>query len=130
MSPDTSAPQVVSFAGAPVEHDRDLRDFEQVVGGVRWAVVEYAPGAGRSEWCDAPHIGYVVSGQYITELDGESLHMHAGQGFVLPPGTRHRSRNTGSLPAIVFLVDLDAPAIGQQETQEIVEVKSRAKGAQ
>ena len=98
--------------------------------GFEMRLFEMGPSFVEPQWCTRGHIGYVVSGQYITELDGESLHMHAGQGFVLPPGTRHRSRNTGSLPAIVFLVDLDAPAIGQQETQEIVEVKSRAKGAQ
>jgi hypothetical protein len=112
VSPDTSAPQVVSFAGAPVEHDRDLRDFEQVVGGVRWAVVEYAPGAGRSEWCDAPHIGYVVSGRLLYEFaDGsEPLRVTAEQGFRLPTTPAHRGRNDGSEPARLFIIDaLPAP---------------------
>jgi mannose-6-phosphate isomerase-like protein (cupin superfamily) len=51
--------------------------------------------------------------------------MRAGQGFVLPPGTRHRSRNTGAMPAIVFLVDLDAPALAAVQPA----AKGQAKGA-
>jgi len=38
----------VSFDGAAAEHDPDIRDIEQVIDGVRWALVEYAPRAGRT----------------------------------------------------------------------------------
>ena len=30
---------------------------KKVVDGVRWVVVEYASGAGRTEWCDSPAFG-------------------------------------------------------------------------
>jgi hypothetical protein len=104
---------VVPFAGPPVEHDRDVRDLEHVVGGVRWAVVEYAPGAGRSEWCDTPHAGYVVSGTLLYEFaDGsEALRVTSQQGFQLPAVPAHRGRNDGSEPARLFVIDaLPAPA--------------------
>jgi quercetin dioxygenase-like cupin family protein len=83
-------------------------------GGQRLRLLELGPGFIEPEWCEKGHVGYVVSGQYVTDLDDGMWTMHAGQGFILPTGTRHRSRNTGALPAIVFVVDLDAaPASAQ-----------------
>ncbi|HEX9107119.1 MAG TPA: cupin domain-containing protein [Longimicrobiales bacterium] len=80
-------------------------------GGQRARLIEMAPGFVEPEWCHKGHVGYVVSGQYITDLEGETLTMRTGNGFILPTGTRHRSRNTSPLPAVVFIVDLDvAPA--------------------
>jgi hypothetical protein len=104
---DSLLPRVVSFGGAPVEHDRDVRDLEQVVGGVRWAIVEYAPGAGRAEWCDTPHMGFVLSGALRYEFaDGsEPLRVTAQQGFQLPTNPAHRGRNDGSEPARLFIID-------------------------
>jgi quercetin dioxygenase-like cupin family protein len=107
MSPDPRAPQAVSFDGSAVEHDPNVRDLEQIVGGVRWAVVEYAPGAGRSGWCETPHSGYVLSGELQYEFDDGSpvLGVAAGQAFQLPAAPAHRGRNPGSEPARLFLID-------------------------
>lgn len=80
------------------------------VEGQRVRLIELGPGFVEPQWCEKGHAGYVVSGQYVTDLDGETWMMRAGQGFILPKGTRHRSRNTGAVPAIVFVVDLDVPA--------------------
>jgi quercetin dioxygenase-like cupin family protein len=76
-------------------------------GGQQARLFEMAPGFVEPEWCARGHVGYVVMGEYVTDLDDETWTMRAGQAFILPGGTRHRSRNAGSLPAIVFLVDLD-----------------------
>ncbi len=78
------------------------------VDGRRARLIELGPGFVEPQWCEKGHVGYVVTGQFVTDLDDETWMMRAGQGFILPTGTRHRSRNTGSLPAIVFVVDLDA----------------------
>jgi hypothetical protein len=104
MSPD---PQVVSFGGSAVEHDNDVRDIEQIVGGVRWAIVEYAPGAGRADWCDTPHSGYLLSGELAYEFEdgSEPMRIVAGQGFALPVTPAHRGRNHGSEPARLFIID-------------------------
>jgi quercetin dioxygenase-like cupin family protein len=76
--------------------------------GRRVRLIELGPGFVEPQWCEKGHAGYVVSGQYVTDLDGDMWTLRAGQGFILPPGTRHRSRNTGAMPAIVFVVDLEA----------------------
>lgn len=79
--------------------------------GQRVRLIELGPGFVEPQWCEKGHAGYVVSGQYVTDLDTETWSMRAGQGFILPTGTRHRSRNTGSVPAIVFIVDLEAASV-------------------
>ena len=75
--------------------------------GVRWAIVEYAPDAGRPEWCETAHVGYVLSGaiQYEFSDGREPLAAAAGQGFTLPPGAAHRGRNRGAEPATLLVVD-------------------------
>ncbi len=108
MSPaDPPTPQAIPFDGAAVEHDRNVHDLEQMVGGVRWAIVEYAPGAGRADWCDTPHSGYVLSGELQYEFDDGSpeLRLTAQQGFMLPPAPRHRGTNHGREPARLFIID-------------------------
>ena len=105
-SSDPASPHVVSFDAAPAEHDPDVRDIEQVIDGVRWAVVEYAPGAGRTEWCDSPHSGYVLAGELEYEFEDGSPAMRVGAGQAF--GFRqpaHRGRNHGSEPARLFIID-------------------------
>ena len=102
-----SPPLVLSFGGSPVEHDPDVRDAEEIVDGVRWAIVEYAPGAGRSQWCDSPHSGYLVSGELEYEFEDGSpaMRVAAQQAFRLPAAPAHRGRNHGDEPARLFIID-------------------------
>jgi quercetin dioxygenase-like cupin family protein len=103
-----SEPKAINFSSAePVSHDQDVADREVDDGGVRWAIVEYQPGAGRADWCDTPHVGYVISGaiRYEFEDGREPLAIEAGEGFSLPPEPRHRGRNEGSDPVRLFLID-------------------------
>jgi quercetin dioxygenase-like cupin family protein len=99
-------PTVITF-GEPVEHDANVRDRESVVDGVRWAMVEYAPGSGREGWCTQPHMGYVISGELEYEFeDGRSvLELRAGDAFALPSQPGHAGRNRGSAPARIFIID-------------------------
>jgi quercetin dioxygenase-like cupin family protein len=99
-------PHKIEF-GAPVSHDTGVLDSEAEVDGTRWALVEYAPGAGRADWCETPHSGYVLSGTltYTFENGREPLLLGAGDAFVLPPEPRHRGRNDGTEPARLFLLD-------------------------
>lgn len=83
--------------------------------GQRIRLFEMGPGFVEPEWCERGHAGYVIRGEYVTDLDGQTWTMRAGQGFILPPGTRHRSRNMGSLPATVFLVDLDPDIVPEHQ---------------
>ena len=103
-----SEPRLIELASQPpVSHDPNVADREQLVEGLRWALVEYAVQAGREEWCETPHVGYVVSGAISYEFeDGrDAIEVSTGQGFLLPSSPRHRGRNLGSAPARLFLID-------------------------
>jgi quercetin dioxygenase-like cupin family protein len=103
-----SGARSIGFSGSdPVSHDPDVFDREVDVDGTRWALVEYSPGAGREDWCDVPHSGYVLSGEitYSFEDGSGPLALGAGEAFVLPTAPRHRGRNEGEEPARLFIID-------------------------
>jgi quercetin dioxygenase-like cupin family protein len=96
-----AAARRVDFSGSePVSHDPEVTDREVDVEGTRWALVEYTPGAGREEWCDVPHSGYVVSGRitYSFEDGGDPLVLSAGEAFLLPTAPRHRGATMATSP--------------------------------
>jgi quercetin dioxygenase-like cupin family protein len=99
-------PRKIEF-GTPVSHDAGVLDAEAEVGGTRWALVEYAPGAGRAGWCETPHSGYVLAGAltYAFEDGRPPLVLGAGDAFALPESPRHRGRNDGAEPVRLFIVD-------------------------
>lgn len=86
-------------------------------GGQQLRMIELGPGFVEPDWCERGHIVYVVSGHYMQQVGAESWEMQAGQALILSPGTRHRSRNTGSLAATVFVVDLDDPTATTDEVK-------------
>lgn len=80
---------------------------ERVVDGRRWAVVEYAQGARREEWCRDGHVGFVLRGAIRYEFDdgGEALIASEGDAFSLSTGRAHRGRNLANGPTRLFLID-------------------------
>jgi Cupin domain len=84
-----------------------IRARERWVQGRRWAVVEYARGARRHEWCLDGHVGYVLEGAIEYEFDdgGEVLIAAKDEGFCLSTGRAHRGRNLADGPARLFLID-------------------------
>ncbi|MBE2320572.1 cupin domain-containing protein [Solirubrobacter sp. CPCC 204708] len=103
-----SEPRRIDFSSLDaVSHDRDVADQETDVDGTRWALVTYAPGAGRADWCDTPHSGYVLGGTLTHDFEDERepLRLHAGDAFALPPQPRHRGRNEGDEPTRLFIID-------------------------
>src|SRR3954451_22716891 len=99
-------PRKIEF-DTPVSHDAGVLDCEADVGGTRWALVEYEPGAGRADWCETPHSGYVLNGAltYAFEDGREDLELRAGDAFALPEAPRHRGRNQGTETVRLFIVD-------------------------
>jgi quercetin dioxygenase-like cupin family protein len=102
-----SAPSVVTLESlvwdeeAPGIHSRAT-----TLGGVRWAVVRYAAGAERGEWCTTGHRGFVLRGHIFYELaGGERLEASCGSGIWLPPGSAHRGVN-GNEETQLFLIDV------------------------
>lgn len=105
---DRLQPQKIEFASLPeTSADPGIGDRETHVQGVRWGLTEYAPGAGREDWCDAPHVCYLLSGSMTYEFDDgrPPLTVKAGEGLALPPSPRHRGRNEGDEPARIFVID-------------------------
>jgi drug/metabolite transporter (DMT)-like permease len=102
-----NGPRAVPFPADAVEHDPRVLDHEEIVDGVRWALVEYEPGVLREEWCTEGHSGYVVAGEITYELtDGsEPVALHAGDGFTLPDGAGGHRGRAGSEGARLFLID-------------------------
>lgn len=96
------------------EAEAGVREREAEVDGARWAVVEYEPGAGRSEWCEDGHRGYVVRGRIEYEFDDgrRPLAASEGEAFRLPSARigdgAHRGRNPSSKTTRLFLID-DGP---------------------
>lgn len=88
-----------------------IRAREVGVKGARWAVVEYAEGAGREEWCEEGHRGYVLAGEIEYQFDDGSPPLRAAENeaFLLPPapvgGGAHRGRNLAAGPTRLFLID-------------------------
>ena len=101
-------PRVLDLDGLEWDEEAPgVRARHTDVDGVRWAIVEYAPGGGRPEWCTTAHVGYVLSGtiEYEFSDDRPPLQASTGQGFTLPPGAGHRGRNRFEGPATLLVVD-------------------------
>lgn len=112
--PDTwSEPGTVELEAADWDEEAPgIRSRSGQLCGVRWALVRYAPGAERDEWCTDGHRGYVVRGAISYELAGGGrLDVPTGAGFWLPPGRGHRGMN-GPIETELFLVDVpDTPGL-------------------
>lgn len=101
-------PTIVAIsAQAMVTEEPGISSQEQVTGDERWAVVAYAPGSTREEWCQVGHRGFVLEGTITYELTGnlKPLSASAGDGFVLPTGIAHRGRNDTQQLTRIFLID-------------------------
>ena len=67
--------------------------------GWRWSN-DVKPIAGTDS-CQAPHIGYVVSGRLGTRMDdGQEMEFGPGESFEIPPG--HDGWTVGNEPAVVL----------------------------
>jgi putative monooxygenase len=64
---------------------------------------------------------FVADGEATADLDGEPRDLATGAALLIPPGTRHRVRNTGAVPArIVFHLGPLAPRpeLGHVDTED------------
>jgi quercetin dioxygenase-like cupin family protein len=98
---------VVPFGEQSWEQEAEgVQALVREVDGARWAIVEYAPGSGRPEFCEVGHEGYVISGEITYEFaSGGTLVARTGEGFVLPTDDLHRGFNHGTEPARLLVID-------------------------
>jgi quercetin dioxygenase-like cupin family protein len=89
------------------DHVPGIRDKAETVDGARWALVEYAEGAAREEWCEDGHRGLVLEGEIEYEFSDGRERLRAGKGhaFLLTTGVAHRGRNLAAGPTTMFLID-------------------------
>jgi quercetin dioxygenase-like cupin family protein len=79
--------------------------LERKKGPVGKAVLlEFAPGFQDQNWCPRSHVIFVVAGELELELEHGTARAAVGQCVTLESGTRHRARNPGSEPTILFVV--------------------------
>jgi hypothetical protein len=105
-------PREIPFGEIPWSDDAPgIRAREADVDGARWAIVEYEEGAGREEWCEDGHRGFVLRGEIYYEFDDgrPAITASEGEAFLLPHATlgagAHRGRNVASEPTRLFLID-------------------------
>ena len=73
------------------------------------------PDGVASGWHTHPgeEVGYIVEGTVRMEVAGEqALLLHAGDGFLIPPGTPHNAHDLGPGTGVMlstYLVDPEAP---------------------
>ena len=78
------------------------------------AVAEFQPGAASGRHTHpGEEIGYILEGQVLIEQEGKpAVTLHAGQTFLVPPGTVHNATNSGSATArlvATYLVEKGKP---------------------
>jgi quercetin dioxygenase-like cupin family protein len=72
------------------------------------------PAGLESGWHTHPgeEVGYIVAGTVEMEVEGHALViLRTGEGFLIPPGTRHNARDVG--PGTGRLLSTYVVAIGQ-----------------
>jgi quercetin dioxygenase-like cupin family protein len=79
------------------------RLFEE--GNIRVRIVDYLPGYQADHWCNRGHIGYVLEGELICELnDGRIYKLQPGMSFQVADNAEAHLART-DIGARVFLVD-------------------------
>lgn len=74
---------------------------------------------------------YVVSGSLLLSVDGEPVRMEAGEGIMLPVGTRHRLANQGAetVTAVFHLGPLaPRPELGHVDTEPYPQAQDTQSG--
>lgn len=110
--PGATAVNVWSTEGFPVDNGNDADGAKAVTATTRdngtvFRVLEYAPGvAPRNHRTNSIDYGVVLAGEIDMELDGETVHLNAGDVFV-QRGTIHNWVNRSERPCVIAFVLID-----------------------
>ena len=97
---------VLDFAEQQLKKNPDHTGVRALLAGSkRVQIVEYEENASHPDWCTVGHIGFVLEGEIMYELDKGEIRVQKGKGFFLPTGTRHRGHNVFPGVTRFFLVD-------------------------
>ena len=76
---------------------------KKIVPGRSAALLRFAPGFDDPNPCERSHVMYVLEGVLEFTLDDRVERISAGEACWIDPGSRHRARNPGRDPAVVFI---------------------------
>ena len=114
--PGASAAVIWTTEGFPVNNNGDADESGRKVGttlnnGTVFRVVSFGPGVSpRNHRTDSIDYAVVISGEIDMELDGETVHLKAGDVLV-QRGTIHNWVNKGTAPCIIAFVLIAAKAV-------------------
>ena len=114
--PGHSSGLIWTTEGFPVDNDGHGDEADRPVrttlpNGTVFRVIEYQPGvAPRNHRTDSIDYAVIVSGEIDMELDGESVHLRAGD-VVVQRGTIHNWVNNGTEPCVIAFVLIDAKPV-------------------
>jgi quercetin dioxygenase-like cupin family protein len=107
--PGANAAVIWTTEGFPVDNDGNADTSGRKVGttldnGVVFRVVSFAPGVTpRNHRTDSIDFASVLSGEIDMDLDGEVVHVKAGDVLV-QRGTIHNWINKGTVPCVIAFV--------------------------
>ena len=111
--PGVTTSVVWSSEGFPISNDGDADEATRQVGtwhpnGTVFRIIEFGPGNGpRNHRTDSLDYAIVLSGEIDMDLDGEEVHLKAGD-VIVQRGTIHNWINRGSEPCVIAFVLIDA----------------------
>ena len=114
--PGAHAAAIWTSEGFPVDNDGDADASARKVGttlanGTVFRVVSFGPGvAARNHRTDSIDYATVIAGEIDMELDGETVHLKAGDVLV-QRGTIHNWVNKGTAPCIIAFVLIAAKPV-------------------
>ena len=97
---------ILDFSETELKKNPDHTAFREIfIKNKHVEIVEYEENASHPDWCTTGHIGFVLEGEIMYELEKGEIRAQKGKGFFLPSGTRHRGHNV--FPGITrfFLID-------------------------
>ena len=101
--------------GFPVDNNGDADEATRQTGtthanGTVFRIIEFAPGnAPRNHRTDSIDYAVVISGEIDMDLDGEEVHLKAGD-VIVQRGTIHNWINRGTQPCVIAFVLIAARA--------------------
>jgi quercetin dioxygenase-like cupin family protein len=114
--PGANAAVIWTTEGFPVGNDGNADASARKVGttldnGTVFRVVSFGPGVSpRNHRTDSIDYAVVISGEIDMELDGESVHLKAGDVMV-QRGTIHNWVNKGTAPCVIAFVLIAAKPV-------------------
>jgi quercetin dioxygenase-like cupin family protein len=114
--PGAHATVIWTTEGFPVNNDGDADDSTRKVGttlenGTVFRVVSFGPGVSpRNHRTDSIDYAVVISGEIDMELDGETVHLKAGDVMV-QRGTIHNWVNKGNAPCVIAFTLVAAKSV-------------------